>query len=189
MPQLGEIRRAREVNKKGSHEYIWVACRDCGKERWVTLSYGKPISDRCLSCGCKKAFKKGKLHHVWKGGRYKNNNGYILIWIPDDSPFISMRIDKCYIPEHRLVMAQYLGRPLKSYEVVHHRNGIRDDNRVENLQLIKGGSAQAKHQSLTLYDYRVTQLEDKVEELQKENRLLKWQIKELNDKIKVAFGK
>lgn len=68
--------------------------------------------------------------------------GYVSIWIKPDDPMSSMAQGGNpaggYVLEHRLVMAQALGRPLEPHETVHHINGVKTDNRVENLQLRQG---------------------------------------------------
>jgi hypothetical protein len=59
---------------------------------------------------------------------------------PSDEIGWAMRYDSTnYVPEHRLVMARYLGRPLTRDEVVHHVNGLRYDNRLANLELWRTG--------------------------------------------------
>lgn len=61
------------------------------------------------------------------------SHGYWCVAVPPELRHLSHGETK--IGEHRLVMAQHLGRPLHSHEVVHHINGVRTDNRIENLEL------------------------------------------------------
>lgn len=78
------------------------------------LARGMPLSSPLANRG-----KRGG------GSRWKDNQGYIIIVTPKGRR----------LSEHRLVMENYLGRTLASDETVHHKNGIRDDNRIENLEL------------------------------------------------------
>lgn len=81
---------------------------------------------------------RGDTHGAWKGGRTLNRGGYVWVRVERDGPFASMQNTGGYVLEHRLVVAQSLGRPLTPKETVHHINGARADNRLENLQLRLG---------------------------------------------------
>ena len=67
----------------------------------------------------------------WKGGRIMQE-GYVLIYSPNHPN----KTSRGYVRENRLILEEKLGRYLKSNEFAHHINGIRDDNRPENLQLM-----------------------------------------------------
>ena len=78
--------------------------------------------------------KKISESHTLKGAGHKKTrqDGYIALYYPSHP-----RSNKeGYIMEHIYVMEQYIGRPLKSDEVVHHINHKRDDNRINNLQVM-----------------------------------------------------
>ena len=98
--------------------------------RSMGLELLKPEISALARKNCIKS-RKGKMGGNNKGGRYKNKNGYIEVWCPEHPNSKGAG----YIMEHRLVMSNYLGRDLKKGENIHHINGKRDDNRIENLEL------------------------------------------------------
>lgn len=76
---------------------------------------------------------KGDQAPRWNGGRTRHKSGYIYVYSPGH-PAVEGRRDP-YVAEHRLVMEKKLGRFLSPGEEVHHRNGVKDDNRLRNLEL------------------------------------------------------
>lgn len=91
------------------------------------------ISPQCRNAT--RSAHRGKQSTAWKGGRIKDKVGYVLLWMPGH-PNAKVGKGKQYVFEHRFVMSEKLGRPLEKWEFVHHRNGIKDDNRLENLELL-----------------------------------------------------
>lgn len=85
----------------------------------------------------------GPNNHGWKGGRTVDKHGYVLLLRPDHP---RAKKHTGYVQEHRLVMEEFLGRFLLPTEVVHHINGIRDDNRVENLQVFQSNAEHLAHE-------------------------------------------
>lgn len=76
---------------------------------------------------------KGKDNPLWRGGRTKSSQGYVLIYMPQHP---SLKSGERYIFEHRLIMENFLNRFLTRDEQVHHVNGDKSDNRIENLEVL-----------------------------------------------------
>jgi hypothetical protein len=78
--------------------------------------------------------KTGERNGNWKGGRtrYVNQNGYVYVRTPGHPRGAH---NNGFVFEHIVVMEALLGRYLLRGETVHHRNGVRNDNRPENLEL------------------------------------------------------
>ena len=115
----------------------------CGKERNIeigSLPYYK-YKGLCMNCSGKLYTPKGIKNTNWTGGIYIRKDGYRNISKSSLSAkeleiVVSMFKSRNYIPEHRLVMALHLGRSLSKDEHVHHINGNKLDNHIENLQLV-----------------------------------------------------
>ena len=109
--------------------------------------YPSKYSGLCIACGqvfysarkeaticCSKCPKRrGTFGPSYKKGRTKSIHGYIILSGQYSHPKATG--GSFNVPEHIIVMEKHLGRHLKPNETVHHKNGIRDDNRIDNLEL------------------------------------------------------
>lgn len=113
---------ARRTWKNHKHPRLGKKGKDCPV-------YGKKMSE-CT---------RQKMRLIWdKIGnerrfyRKKHSGGYIMVYSPDHPAADNTG----YVLEHRLVMEEWLGRLLSSDEIVHHKNGNKEDNRIYNLMLV-----------------------------------------------------
>ena len=165
MPVLGDIKNNNRSDN--SNKLIWSACETCGKERWRALVNGKPKNTSCHRCS-----QIGSNNSRWTGGKQRHNKGYITVKLQPDDFFFSMTHQYGYVMEHRLVIAKHIGRCLHSWEIVHHRNGIKDDNRLENIQLV----SELGHQQTIRFGMIVDKLKKEITALRLENSKLKRQL-------------
>lgn len=204
MPRLGEIRKSQEIGQCGlGYKFIWTACIDCGKERWVAFLNGKPRNNKCHACSVaslesrnkiseyqkgkhRSAETKAKLSLVtgnkrynWKGGKGTTADGYISIRVYPNDFFFPMADKSGHIREHRLVVARALGRCLQRWEIVHHKHTKYPAGSIKDKQ----DNRYPENLQLVTDDRhkQISILEQQIAYLEKQNKELKARIKELGN--------
>jgi len=136
MLNLGELKLGEKIGYKTNTYHMWVICPICNRRRWYQVGRKRP--NPYINCGtcirremCKNRI--GEKHPNWKGGKWLDKTfGYAMMTIPKNDPLYP---EGGEITEHRYIMARKLERPLFLWEIVHHKNGIKTDNREENLEI------------------------------------------------------
>lgn len=143
-----------EKYRKGKN--VWFKCDNCQKEvkrRYSRFKRNKKHKNHFCSPKCSYAFIQKEKHPNWKGGKYVNSYGYKMIHKDFvDEKYHSMCASDGYIPEHRLVMAKKLNRPLKTEELVHHVDENRLNNKENNLEIVTKGEHSKIHYNIKQED-------------------------------------
>jgi len=128
--RITEIKKASEVGKSGHSSYAWFLCPACFEGRWVaTHAIDRPeFTGFCQQCA-HKYLRLGDKNPSWSGGRIYSGAGYVLVKARDHPKANSHG----YYWEHILVWEKAHNQLLPQGWLVHHLNGIKDDNRLENL--------------------------------------------------------
>lgn len=151
------------------HKLQYIREYDHGIRRSVCVDCGADIgarAQRCVPCGNKHKVSKyvGNNNPNWKDGRVVDKHGYIHRRVKTGTPGVGK--GAFYRPEHVIIWEQFNG-PISDGWVVHHLNGVKDDNRIENL----AGMPRNEHHShpreaLRPYEKRIKELEEELKRLE-----------------------
>ena len=144
---------------------ILRTCSACGATDWVLVDDIRQRRRKQVGASglCDKCYRArmtgdmGALNVNYKGGRHIDSQGYARVLRKWPSPHTNR-----YILEHRVIMEAYLGRPLLRGETIHHKNGIKTDNRLANLELWTNNHSDGQRYE----DLTEAQLETMIKQLQ-----------------------
>jgi hypothetical protein len=173
----GDIARGSSIGLHNHSNYKLVLCDHCTMPYWVILRKGKQVSTKCKSCTNQQNAMK-----LFTNGEHTKISGYIEVKAPDIEFIKPMVPQNGWILQHRLIMALHLCRCLHKWEHVHHKNGITDDNRIQNLELTMNGSHIIQHNKGYRDGYKhgfYDGVNSRISELIKENQILKGRIYDL----------
>ena len=126
---FGKLTVVRFAGNNKCDARTWLCKCECGTEK--TVKGSNLTSGNTKSCGCLAGSKHRQLREKGIFTKRTEKSGYVIMHYPEHHN--AQKNGSLY--EHTYVMSEHLGRPLKPNENVHHINGVRDDNRIENLEL------------------------------------------------------
>ena len=142
------IKRA-ETYKRTDRKTKYGTCPECGARKYNR-------SKTCKSCA-----RKGERNNFWKGGRYQSPVGYVYIYKPEHPRAVKYHGN--YVPEHHLSWEKANGRYVPEGQIIHHLNGVKDDNRPENLMALDK-KYHSTRTILAITEERIRQLEAALKE-------------------------
>jgi len=156
---------------RGSTKVVRLVCNDCAapsqthwnnyvqgqrKRGWTGETYCQPCVARRTGRSSKGSvrpaiaqsnhLRKGDKHPSWKGGRYIDHHGYVMVSTRSGRNEHSGWDN--YRKEHVLVLERHLGRELSPKEVIHHIDGDKTNNKLDNLWLTDQSGHRTAHLSL-----------------------------------------
>ena len=137
LPKESYVKMVRTRRERGNYKHTEETKKKISEISKVNMAdevIRKKISD-ALS---------GDKHYNWKGGRIKTKEGYIFLWCPGH-PLASKNN---YVAKHINIMLDHLGKECKKDKVVHHINGNKEDNSLENLKLMTPSEHSTLHNKI-----------------------------------------
>ena len=144
-PETGKAWNSKEIDPELVRQMIeqeGLTHAAVGIRVGLSTGYVSTFCQRHQIRSAKRGPRRGEGHPNWDGGRFVDVDGYVNLWNPEHP----CRRKNNYVLEHRAVACEMLGRTLMPGEVVHHRNGIKTDNRPENLEVFATNAEHLRHE-------------------------------------------
>lgn len=138
---FGKRKRCQRCNPSRKRTGEFRKCQECAKEFYAAAWQLRDTARRQGTyCSTECRHKAMRLLSAKPENKWLNHNGYVMAWAPDHP-----RASRGRVLEHILVVEQVLGRPLEPGEQVHHKDGNKQNNAPENLQVMSASEHKRHH--------------------------------------------